>query len=152
MSVCLSPPGHTLVCIVELFPSHSAHSLLKGHIGKPLVLIMLYCHPYSLSCCLITIHSLVSRWVCVHGLPCLASCVHMCVFVCVCVRAQQTSPFLQIVMNHFHCNGFGAPQSPPPPPRSLFMRKSIAQAPPFTAAHPGCGVFARSRAMSAEWD
>lgn len=129
-------PGHTFLYLVKLIPPNSTHSdsLLKGHIGKPLVLIMLYSHPYSLSCRLITIHSLVSMWVCVA----FSVWPHVCVCLRVCV--QQTTHVLRTVMNHFHDNGFGAPQSPPPPPHSLFMRKSIAQAPPFIAAHPGCGV------------
>lgn len=132
----LSSPGHTFMYLVKLIPPNSTHSdsLLKGHIGKPLVLIMLYSHPYLLSCRLITIHSLVSMWVCVA----FSVWPHVCVCLRVCV--QQTTRVLRTVMNHFHCNGFGAPQSPPPPPHSLFMRKSIAQAPPFIAAHPCCGV------------
>lgn len=77
----LSSAGHTFMYLVKLIPPNSTHSdsLLKGHIGKPLVVIMLYSHPYLLSCRLITIHSLVSMWVCVA----FSVWPHVCVSACV---------------------------------------------------------------------
>lgn len=137
--ICTCASGR--VYLVKLIPSNSAHSgsLLKGHIGKPLALIMLYSCPYLLSCRLITIHSLMSTWACARSPLSGLTYVSVCTRTRAGVRARRTR-ILPTVMNHFHCNGFGAPQSPPPPPHSLFMRKSIAQAPPFIAAHPSCGV------------
>lgn len=77
-------------------PPSSAHSgsLLRGHIGKPLALIMLYSRPV---------------------LPILSfnhNPSPSCMYVCVCVwppLAQQT------LMNHFRRNASGTPQSSLPP-------------------------------------
>lgn len=144
----LSSPGHTFMYLVELIPPNSTHSdsLVKGHIGKPLVLIMLYSHPYLLSCRLITIHSLVSMWVCVA----FSVWPHVCVCLRVCV--QQTTRVLWTVMNHFHYNGFGAPQSPPPSTPLTFYEKVNCTGATFYSSSSWLRRVARSWAMSAEWD
>lgn len=90
--------------------------LLRGNIGKPLVLIMLYSHLFPLFCLLITIHS-------------------CSVCLCVCVRIL----FILRACAWTVCTLLEQPPSPPSPPPK-FMRKSIAQAPPLMAARWSCGI------------
>ncbi len=71
-------------------PSDSAHSgsLLRGHIGKPLALIMLYSHPFSPFRLLITVHPLVCMCARARVRVCVCACVHALVCVAACIRVH----------------------------------------------------------------
>lgn len=126
--------------------SNSAHSdsLLRGHIGKLLALIMLYDHPLSTFCLLITFHP-------------LCACAHIlvCVWMYACIYAAATAA-RRTVMNHFHCNAIEAPPSPILLASQLQWRHLLWQ--PIQAAEVLCihvpcqpnGI--KSRAIQIKWD